>query len=194
MNLPNKLTVLRMIMVPFFLVCMTVNFKGHYLAALVLFCLASITDYFDGKLARERNLITNFGKFLDPLADKMLTTSALLGFILMGDKHVPGALWVAFITLFREFLVAGIRLSAVADGGKVIAANMWGKAKTVSQMAAIILILFFQWLGDALKINDRVFSILELSGACILWISAILTVISGAIYVAENAKYIDYKN
>lgn len=194
MNLPNKLTVLRMIMVPFFLICMTLDFRGHYLAALILFCLASITDYFDGKLARSRGLITNFGKFLDPLADKMLTTSALLGFILMGNDHVPGALWVAFITLFREFLVAGIRLSAVADGGKVIAANMWGKAKTVSQMVAIILILLFQFVGEAFPIDDGLFRILELSGTCILWISAVLTVISGAIYVAENAKYIDYKN
>ena len=193
MNTPNKLTVLRMILVPFFLLAMTVHFPHNYLVALIIFAAASITDYFDGMLARKHNLITNFGKFLDPLADKMLTTSALLGFIAMG---YPGALWVAFITLFREFLVSGIRLAAVADGGKVVAANMWGKAKTVSQMAAIIVILFVEWLATVLKpfAHAELISFLEIYvGTGLLWISAILTVISGAIYLKDNAKFINYK-
>jgi len=146
MNTPNKLTLIRMIMVPFFLVSLCADFEHNYLVALIIFCTASITDYFDGMLARKHNLVTNFGKFLDPIADKMLTTSALLGFISMGDEKVWGAMWVAFITLFREFIVSGIRLSAVSSGGTVIAANIWGKLKTVCQMIAIIFIIFVAWL------------------------------------------------
>ncbi len=193
MNTPNKLTVLRMILVPFFLLCMVVNFPHHYLVALIIFAVASITDYFDGMLARKHNLITNFGKFLDPLADKMLTTSALLGFIAMGDR-IQGAMWVAFITLFREFIVSGVRLAAVADGGKVVAANMWGKAKTVSQMAAIIIILFVEWLAETVDaLPDLTVQTLRWFGTGLLWISAILTVISGVIYLIQNAEFINYK-
>ena len=191
MNTPNKLTVLRMILVPFFLVAMTVPFRHNFLVALIIFAAASITDYFDGMLARKHNLITNFGKFLDPLADKMLTTSALLGFVAMG---YPGAMLVAFITLFREFLVSGIRLAAVADGGKVVAANMWGKAKTVSQMLSIIYILFIEWLYTIDVIPIYKFYIhVKLIGVAFLWISAVLTVISGVIYLKDNAHYINYK-
>ncbi len=192
MNTPNKLTVLRMILVPFFLLAMTVQFSHNYLVALIIFAAASITDYFDGMLARRHNLITNFGKFLDPLADKMLTTSALLGFIALGD-HVPGAMWVAFITLFREFLVSGIRLAAVSDGGKVVAANMWGKAKTVSQMLSIILILFVQWLRTLCCLGAHTLSFLEGMGTGLLWASAVLTVISGVIYLVQNAEFINVK-
>ncbi len=192
MNTPNKLTVLRMIMVPFFLVAMTVHFSHNYLVALIIFAAASITDYFDGMLARKHNLITNFGKFLDPLADKMLTTSALLGFITLGDR-IHGAMWVAFITLFREFLVSGVRLSAVADGGKVIAANIWGKSKTVSQMAAIIIILFVEWLATLEALSETTVKNLEWFGTGVLWISAVLTVISGVIYLVDNAQFINYK-
>lgn len=190
MNTPNKLTVLRMILVPFFLVAMTVAFPHNYLVALIIFAAASITDYFDGMLARKHNLVTNFGKFLDPLADKMLTTSALLGFIALGNR-VPGAMWVAFITLLREFLVSGIRLAAVSDGGKVVAANMWGKAKTVSQMLSIIFILFTQWLRSLGTLSEALIKNLELGGAALLWISAILTVISGIIYLIQNAQYVN---
>lgn len=190
MNLPNKLTVARMIAVPFFLAAFCIEFKHHFLVALILFCLASLTDYFDGKMARERGLITNFGKFLDPLADKMLTTSALLGFIALGDESVWGALWVAFITLLREFLVSGIRLSAVSDGGKVIAANMWGKAKTVAQMVAIIFILFAEWLGTESIVNEQIFKLMRICGSGLIWIATVLTVISGTIYVVQNAEFI----
>ena len=191
MNTPNKLTVLRMILVPFFLLAMTIQFPHNYLVALIIFSAASITDYFDGMLARKHNLITNFGKFLDPLADKMLTTSALLAFISLG---YIGAMWVCFITLFREFLVSGIRLAAVADGGKVIAANIWGKAKTVSQMVAIIVILFIEWLASLMSPYSALISYLRLYvGTGLLWISAILTVISGVIYLMQNAEFINYK-
>ena len=192
MNTPNKLTILRMILVPFFLAVVLLNFKHNYLVALILFCLASVTDWFDGMLARKHNLITNFGKFLDPLADKMLTTAALLAFIKM-ESIIPGALIVAFITLFREFVVAGVRLSAVADGGKVVAANIWGKLKTVSQMFAIIIILFALWLMKEGVVPFAVSNIINICGVALLWISAVLTIISGVIYVVDNAKFIDFR-
>ena len=189
MNTPNLLTVVRATLVPVFLIIMLTDFKHHFLVALILFIIASLTDWFDGKLARKNDLVTNFGKFLDPLADKMLTTAALLGFIVIGDK-IPGAVWVAFITLFREFIVAGVRLSAVADGGKVIAANIWGKLKTVSQMIAIIVILFAGWLFE---IGFRYAEYVNIFGVVILWIATLLTVISGFIYVKQNIEYIDFR-
>jgi len=193
MNTPNKLTLIRMIMVPFFLVSLCADFEHNYLVALIIFCTASITDYFDGMLARKHNLVTNFGKFLDPIADKMLTTSALLGFISMGDEKVWGAMWVAFITLFREFIVSGIRLSAVSSGGTVIAANIWGKLKTVCQMIAIIFIIFVAWLSADFAIAPLTLHYMEIAGSLLLWISAILTVISGVIYVVQNVEHIDFR-
>lgn len=195
MNLPNKLTVIRMIAVPLFLAVLCINIPHRILIALIIFCLASLTDYFDGKLARKNNLITNFGKFLDPLADKMLTTSALLAFMVSDDFKVYGILWITFITLLREFLVSGIRLAAVADGGKVVAANMWGKAKTVSQMIAVIFLLAFGWVSSEFpKIPAAIVNSGWYLGTALLWISAVLTVISGVIYVKENASFIDYRN
>ena len=114
---------------------MLIEFEHHFLVALILFAAASVTDLIDGKMARKHNLITDFGKFLDPLADKMLTTAAFLGFIELQIGH--GITWIAFIVLLREFLITSLRL--ISSGkGKVIAANMWGKCKTVSQMFAIV--------------------------------------------------------
>ncbi len=193
MNLPNKLTIARIILTPFFLIALLVEFPHHDLIALLLFIIASLTDLIDGKLARSRNLITNFGKFLDPLADKMLTTAALLGFIVRGIG--AGVVWVVFIVLFREFLVTSLRLVAV-ENGRVIAANIWGKAKTVSQMIAIIwaiaaryFIFLFDWLGHALPL---VFvQVLEGITTLSLWVSAVLTVVSGVIYLLDNRKFID---
>ena len=144
MNTPNKLTVARIIATPFFMASMLFVFLYHYLVALVLFICASLTDLIDGKIARKRNLVTDFGKFLDPLADKMLTTAAYLGFISIYGE-TPKFCWqvtaITFIILFREFMVSSIRLIAQSSGGKVIAANIWGKAKTVSQMVGIIIAL-----------------------------------------------------
>ena len=193
MNLPNKLTIARINLTPFFLIALLVEFPHHDLIALLLFIIASLTDLIDGKLARSRNLITNFGKFLDPLADKMLTTAALLGFIVRGIG--AGVVWVVFIVLFREFLVTSLRLVAV-ENGRVIAANIWGKAKTVSQMIAIIwaiaaryFIFLFDWLGHALPL---VFvQVLEGITTLSLWVSAVLTVVSGVIYLLDNRKFID---
>ena len=135
MNTPNKLTVARIIITPFFLAALIVQFPHHYLAALILFAAASVTDLVDGKMARKHNLITDFGKFLDPLADKMLTTAAFLGFIELGIGH--GITWISFIVLLREFLITSLRLIS-AGRGRVIAANIWGKCKTVSQMCVSV--------------------------------------------------------
>lgn len=191
MNLPNKLTVLRLIMTPVFLFTLLYSFPHHYLVALVLFILASLTDMVDGKIARSRNLITDFGKFLDPLADKMLTTAAFLGFIQLGIGK--GIVWITFIVLIREFLITSLRLVS-AGKGTVIAANIWGKAKTVSQMVAIIVAIFGRYLlslglDSVPAFQAGVAAVTDIA----LWISALLTVISGVIYVMENKKYIDPK-
>ena len=142
----------------------------------------------DGKMARKYNLVTDFGKFLDPLADKMLTTAAFLGFIKLGIGWQ--ITWIVFIVLFREFMIASLRLVTVSSGGKVIAANIWGKIKTVSQMAGIILALASYSL-----ISD--FGITGIKAGCdaaisvLRWISAVLCVVSGAIYLAACKDHID---
>ena len=125
MNTPNKLTIGRIIATPFFMAALMIDFPYHYTVALILFIAASLTDMIDGKMARKYNMITDFGKFLDPLADKMLTTAAFLGFIKMDIGWQ--VTWIAFIVLFREFLISSLRLVVVSSGGKVIAANIWGK-------------------------------------------------------------------
>ena len=143
MNLPNKLTILRIIMVPFFVFFLLAEFVPHrYLFALILFCAASYTDHLDGKIARRDNLITNFGKLMDPLADKILVVSAL---ICMVRLDLASTVCVLLI-MVREFAITSIRLLAV-EQGRVIAANNWGKLKTVSQMVAIIAILLMQYIG-----------------------------------------------
>ncbi len=188
MNLPNKLTVIRMIMTPFFLIALLLDFDLHYLVALVIFSVASFTDFLDGNIARKQGIVTSFGKFLDPIADKMLTTSAFLGFIVLQIGW--GSVWIAFIVLFREFLVSSVRMVAVSSGGKVIAANIWGKLKTVSQMVAIIFAMaarqFEAWF-DLPVVN----SVLDVLVSVLLWISAVLCVISGAIYLIDNKEFID---
>lgn len=190
MNTPNKLTVARIIITPFFLAALIVQFPHHYLAALILFAAASVTDLVDGKMARKHNLITDFGKFLDPLADKMLTTAAFLGFIELGIGH--GITWISFIVLLREFLITSLRLIS-AGRGKVIAANMWGKCKTVSQMFAIIFVLASQYIMSVLPTSYQLDLIYSVSTDVVLWVSAVLTVISGAVYVKQNSEFIDPK-
>lgn len=195
MNLPNKLTVLRIILTPVFMLTLVWEFPFHYLVSMLIFIGAALTDLFDGKIARKRGLITDFGKFLDPLADKMLTTAAFLGFIALDIGY--GAVWIAFIVLFREFMVSSIRLIASTSGGKVIAANIWGKLKTVFQMIAIIFGLTVYQALEILRmlpipegiigIIAAVFSVLT---SILLWISAILCVISGAIYIIDNKDFI----
>ena len=190
MNTPNKLTIARIIATPFFMAALMIEFPFHYTVALILFIAASLTDMIDGKMARKYNMITDFGKFLDPLADKMLTTAAFLGFIKMGIGWQET--WIAFIVLFREFLISSLRLVVVSSGGKVIAANMWGKCKTVSQMAGIILALFAYVLISDFGINNVVFvSVCNIIISILFWASAVLCIISGAIYLKDSKEYID---
>ncbi len=188
MNLPNKLTVLRIIATPVFMLFMLLGFKGHYIIALVLFIAASLTDMFDGRYARSHNMVTDFGKFLDPLADKMLTTAALLGFAVNGIG--TGTVWIVFIVLFREFLIASLRLVAVSSDGKVIAANKWGKFKTVSQMTAIIFALAAEIVLEFVH-SIPLEVVLQAVTDLLLWISALLTLISGIIYLADNKDFVD---
>ena len=171
MNLPNKLTIGRMIAVPFFIAAYLL---GYYPAALVIFIAASITDLLDGKIARSRNLVTNFGKIMDPLADKILVYSALCLFI---EADIIDA-WMLIVILAREFIVAGMRTVAASEG-KVLAAGMSGKIKTVLQMVAVIVYLFASCLTDAM---DTVMMI----GNVIFYASLVMTVYSGAEYVWNN--------
>jgi len=192
MNTPNKLTLARMIATPIFMVIMLINFPFHYAISLVLFVAASLTDMIDGKMARKYNMVTDFGKFMDPLADKMLTTSAYLGFMFIygGTRFSWHIVVITFIVLFREFAVSSIRLVAVTAGGKVVAANMWGKCKTVSQMAGIILALFVYALNEFTPLSANVFGILDIVIIALFWVSAVLCVISGVIYIWGGREYI----
>ena len=179
MNLPNKLTVLRVIMVPFFVFFMLTDVGGaaNKWIALIIFCVASLTDMLDGKIARARNLVTNFGKFMDPLADKLLVCSAMICMIPMGKLEA----WFVIVIIAREFIISGFRLIA-AENGVVIAANYWGKFKTVSQMVMIILLILD--FGGFFDLLESVFIALSL----------ILTVISLITYIAQNKKVLSMQD
>lgn len=192
LNTPNKLTVARIIITPLYLALILWETLPHrFLIATLVYSIAAITDAIDGKLARKNNQITNFGKLLDPIADKILTTSALLAFMQMGLCNI----WIVMIVLTREFTVASIRMIAAADG-VVIPANFWGKLKTVSQMTFTIVIMLLGELYSILAIYSPVWydemPSLALISNILLWITAILTVISGVIYVLDSKKVIDY--
>jgi len=144
MNLPNRLTVARLVMVPLFVAFMSFDHVALYICAYVTFFVATMTDYYDGKIARDRNLVTNFGKLLDPLADKVLMAAAFIMMMSVSELWVPG--WVIIVILAREFLVTGGRSLAAAEG-KIIAANRWGKTKTVFQMVYIYTFLFLAIAG-----------------------------------------------
>lgn len=189
MNLPNKLTLLRIILVPFFVAAMLIQFPLHYLFALAIFGAASITDLFDGKIARKRGQVTNFGKFSDPLADKILVMSALLCMVQLGICDCV----IVIVVLFREFAVMSVRLLAASEG-KVVAANIWGKVKTVTQMVAIIIVFvmhitleFLSLFGLSFPVLTTVFFIV---GEVLLWISTIFCIISGVIYLVDNKEFI----
>lgn len=191
MNLPNKLTLLRVILIPFFLLFMYIDFPFHYAVALVIFAAASITDALDGKIARKRGLVTNFGKFLDPLADKVLVIAALTVFVDLNDVNT-GAIPLIIITA-REFMVSGLRLLA-ADSGVVVAAGIWGKLKTAFTMVAIVAILFWLSLcGDfSLSLSDSLVKAVDnVVIPILIWISTILTVVSGAVYLKGYWHLID---
>ena len=191
MTLPNKLTVLRILLAPVFLILLVIPFPHHYLAALAVFGAASLTDLFDGKIARETGQITNLGKFLDPLADKMLTTAAFLGFMVCGIGGAVPMMWVNFIVLTREFLVTSFRYMA-ASSGKVVAANIYGKIKTVSQMVAILMALTFEYLiGLPLGLEGTGWAVaMRTAYVVAIWFSTLMTVVSGAVYAWENREFL----
>lgn len=173
MNLPNKLTLLRVILIPFFVFFYLggdiLPFDGAYVAA-IIFIVASLTDLFDGKIARKHNLVTNFGKFMDPLADKLLVVSALVCFVEL--KRM--ASWIVLIIIAREFIISGFRLVA-AEGGKVIAASYWGKIKTAVTMVTIIFMIP-EFPGTAVFVIEQI----------LIYASLILTVVSLVDYMAKN--------
>ena len=181
-NVPNLLTVIRIFMAPVFLVfLMAESLPHHFLWAFILFVVASITDSIDGNLARKNNQVTNLGKLLDPLADKMLTTAALLGFMQYGFCNI----WVLMIVLTREFTVTGLRMIATVQN-VVIPANVWGKVKTVIQMVFSGAVMLFAELS---VIPQQYF----LTGSHIaMWVIAAITFLSGAIYVVQAVKVIDF--
>ncbi len=191
MNLPNKLTLLRILLVPVFLVFIYIPMPFQYTLALVVFAAASITDALDGNIARKHNLITTFGKFADPLADKVLVLAALAAFADVEEIPVNGI--VVIIVATREFLVSGLRL-VTAEKGVVVAAGIWGKLKTAFTMVAIVVILFTQVLSVDFGIlsADAEFWMYVINSA-LVWISVLLTVISGGVYLKGFWKYIDMK-
>lgn len=175
MNLPNKLTIFRVIMIPFFLIALLVDeIPGGKWIAVSLFIIASLTDMLDGKIARKYNLITNFGKFMDPLADKLLVCSAIVALISL--DRIP--CWVVIVIIAREFIISGFRLVA-SDNGVVIAASWWGKIKTVVQMImTIVLICDFR-----AECNSNVITVIE---NILIYSALALTVVSLIDYLAKN--------
>lgn len=194
MNLPNKLTLLRIILIPVFIVFFYVNFSGHYFVALGVFSLASFTDYLDGHIARKYNLVTNLGKFLDPVADKVLVSTALILMLtennffcayLGGWALIVAGCCVAII-ISRELIVSGFRMVA-ADAGIVIAADKIGKFKTVFQMISLIALLlfagFYQFFADHVAVK-----ILNFTGLIFFAIATLLTIVSGINYIVKNIE------
>lgn len=190
MNTPNKLTIIRIIIVPFIIAATLINFPFHFIVAGLLFGAASITDMLDGRIARKNNIVTDFGKFADPLADKILVISSFICFLKIG---LPIAIPI-IIVLFREFMVTSIRLVA-ASKGRVIAANIWGKVKTISQIVAVLIYYLLFGIYDILNFyvilpdETQLFIIINIICILVVWISTIFTIISGVKYIIDN-KYI----
>ena len=191
MNLPNKLTILRILLVPIMVIIPYLKIQGvfldipiSFLIMELIFIIASITDKLDGTIARKRNLVTTFGKFLDPIADKILVLAALIILVELGK--IPG--WIPIIVLFREFVVSGYRLIAVGNGGKVIAASIWGKLKTVTQMIAIILAFidigtFFEFTRGTLSSWHLIVNALM---SIMMIVSVNATIFSGYDYIKDG--------
>ncbi len=194
MNLANKLTLMRVVLIPFFVIFAFINLPGEFLGIttseiimILIFAIAAITDKLDGYIARKYNMITTFGKFLDPLADKLLVNTALI--LLVGIGKIPS--WITIIIIAREFIITGVRLIAVEDG-IVIAANIWGKIKTVTQMVAIILLLidrnnFFAFINSGLIGFELVINILS---SVMISIATIATIFSLIIYLKDSKDVI----
>ena len=204
MNLPNKLTVFRMILVPIFIIVGYIGILGGldltttFIIMDVIFIIASITDKLDGTIARKNNLVTNFGKFLDPIADKILVISALV--MLVEFRKLPA--WIPIVVIAREFLVSGYRLIAVQSNGKVIPANIWGKLKTVTQMVGIALVFidkhnFFDFVirtgskSEALVTSLKVYMttgefVFNIITSGLMTVAIIATIFSGWTYLKEG--------
>lgn len=192
MNLPNKLTILRIILVPIMVIIPFLNIQGEFLNIPIsliiidaIFIIASITDKLDGSIARKRDLVTNFGKFLDPIADKILVLAAMV--MLVEMNKLPA--WIPIIVLFREFVVSGYRLIAVENGGQVIAASIWGKIKTATQMVAIILMFidkfaFANFLNTTIRTTMSSFELIfNIIVSSLMFVSVIAAIFSGWDYI-----------
>lgn len=183
MNLPNKLTLFRVLLIPVFLLFLNLNSKIGVLGALVTFIVASVTDQLDGYIARKHNLITDFGKFMDPLADKLLVSAAFISFIDLG--LVEPILVIVIIS--REFIITGIRLVLASKSGEVVAANMYGKFKTVFQILAIIFLLIELYLINfTTQVNYT--NIIQIIADATFYICVFLTILSGWDYIKKNIK------
>ncbi len=180
MNLPNKLTMFRVVLIPFFVFFLLAPFfegYGNYIAT-VIFIVASLTDMLDGRIARKYNLVTNFGKFMDPLADKLLVCSAMICLIERGKL----ASWIVIIIIAREFIISGFRLIA-SDNGVVIAASYWGKFKTVFQMLMVIVLML-----------DLPYAAFDVIGTVLTWIALALTILSLVDYIIKNRAVLKEQN
>ena len=178
MNLPNKLTIARMAMVPLFMIALLMNTPASRILATVIFALASLTDMLDGQIARKYNMVTNFGKLMDPLADKVLTAAAMICLVELGDL----AAWIAVVIIFREYLITGLR-SVAASENIVVAANIWGKVKTVCQMIALMLLM----------VKPQVVALFGIDlGLWIMYVAVALTIYSGLDYVLKLNKQITW--
>ena len=178
MNLPNKLTIARMAMVPLFMIALLMNSPASRILATVIFALASLTDMLDGQIARKYNMVTNFGKLMDPLADKVLTAAAMICLVELGDL----AAWIAVVIIFREYLITGLR-SVAASENIVVAANIWGKVKTVCQMIALMLLM----------VKPQVVALCGIDlGLWIMYVAVALTIYSGLDYVLKLNKQITW--
>ncbi len=193
MNTPNKLTVLRIILVPFYVFFLLMqSIPHHYIIATILFAAAAYTDHLDGKIARKNNMITDFGKFADPLADKIMILAALACFTQIGLTNSI----ILILIISREFMVTSIRLVA-ANQGKVVAANNWGKAKTISQIVSVLLVMIMQYLLELNSLGVIKFSnteqiayIFNIASDLLMWVAVAFTLISGVIYIVQNFDFI----
>lgn len=182
MNLPTKLTIVRLLATPVFVVLLSVSFTGNYTLALILFLLAMFTDYIDGVLARARGEVTDIGKLLDPLADKILITSAFIIFIGLKEIRIPA--WLVIIIVSREFAITGLRLVAACQG-KIIPAGRWGKHKTISQVITVSVVLVYLCLYYNSRVNMPDYRPLVL---ILVGITAAFTLSSGCYYLIKNAR------
>ena len=185
LNLPNRLTMLRVLLVPVFLALITIpgNLYVACIGGAAVFAIASFTDMLDGKIARSRGLITDFGKFMDPLADKLMVFGAMLGILCRMEEIRPWFVWVAFIVIFRELAVTSMRLVVAGKSGEVIAAKMSGKVKTCTQIAAILVILL-EPTWQPILATGNVLSYIFMAAM------ALITIISGVDYLKSYWKYI----